>query len=124
MRIWLERTNGAAAIVRADVARAPLELQHGLMGVTQLAEDGGMLFAFDADEDHTLWMQHVPIPLDMIFIRESGFGQLEVIGVVRDATPMSTYPRSVGARSRYVLEVNGGWCARYGVDVGARVRFE
>ena len=86
----------------------------------QLAPDAGMLFLFDETEDHSFWMKDTLIPLDMIFVDEGG----RVVGVVERAEPLTLSPREVGAPSRYVLEVNGGWAAAHGVAAGDRVRFE
>jgi len=86
----------------------------------RLGADDGMLFVFPASADHAFWMKNTLIPLDMIFVGEDGV----VVGVVAGAEPLSTTPRQVGAPSRYVLEVNGGWCAAHGVARGDRLRLE
>jgi uncharacterized membrane protein (UPF0127 family) len=80
----------------------------------------GMLFVFPETSDHAFWMENTLIPLDMIFIDEGG----RVVGAVERAEPLSREPRSVGAPSRYVLEVPGGYCAEHRVRAGDRVRFE
>jgi hypothetical protein len=85
-----------------------------------LAPDAGMLFVFDETSDHAFWMLETLIPLDMIFIGEDG----RIVGIVERAEPRTTVQRSVGAPSRYVLEVNGGWARANGVRSGDRVRFE
>lgn len=103
-----------------EIARTDAERERGLMFRQKMGADEGMLFLFPDDADHSFWMKNTFIPLDMIFIAEGG----TVVGVVADAEPFSTTPRSVGARSRYVLEVNGGWSAAHGVAKGDRVRFE
>jgi uncharacterized membrane protein (UPF0127 family) len=102
------------------VARTPAEVERGLMFRERLASDAGMLFIFPDTAVRTFWMKNTLIPLDMIFADEQGV----VVGVIESAEPLTTAPRSVGAPSRYVLEVNGGWSAAHDVARGDRLRFE
>jgi uncharacterized membrane protein (UPF0127 family) len=119
-RVVVETAEGARHTVRVELARNDAERARGLMYREKLDEDAGMLFLFPVAEDHGFWMKNTLIPLDMLFIGEDG----RIVGIVEKAAPHSTNPRSVGAPSQFVLEVNGGWCARHGVKKGDRVRFE
>ena len=86
---------------------------------TSLADGHGMLFVFAEDSDHQFWMKNTLIPLDMLFIATDG----RIVGIEREATPLTTTPRGVGAPSRFVLEVPGGYAARRGIAPGDRVEF-
>ena len=108
---------GGAVEVALEVAATPAERERGLMYRSSLAEGRGMLFVFDQDGNHTFWMRNTLIPLDMLFIARDG----TVVGIHANATPLSTANIAVGKPSRYVLEVPGGWTARHGIAVGARV---
>jgi len=119
-RVVLESPSGRSSAVDVEVARTPAEQQQGLMFRQSLPPDAGMLFVFQEDVDHAFWMKNTLIPLDMIFIAGDG----TVVGVVENAEPQTTVPRSVRAPSRYVLEVNGGWSAAHAVKKGDRARFE
>ncbi len=119
-RVVIETAAGARRSVNVEVARTDAERARGLMFRRSLASDAGMLFLFDESAEHGFWMQNTLIPLDMIFIDDDG----RVVGIVERAEPLTTTPRTVGAPSRYVLEVNGGWSATHGVARGDRVRFE
>jgi len=119
-RVVVESPSGRASAVDVEVARTPAEQERGLMFRSSLPPDAGMIFVFPDVRDRSFWMKNTLIPLDMIFIAESG----AVVGVVENAEPHTTTPRGVGALSRYVLEVNGGWSAGHGVRAGDRVRFE
>ncbi|HET9599507.1 MAG TPA: DUF192 domain-containing protein [Anaeromyxobacteraceae bacterium] len=119
-RVVLESPSGRSRTVNVELARTPEEQARGLMFRDRLAEDAGMLFIFPDSSDHAFWMKNTLIPLDMIFIDEAG----TVVGIVERAEPQTLTPRSVGARSRYVLEVNGGWSAANGFGKGDRARFE
>jgi len=103
--------------VAVEVVSTSEALARGLMYRTELADGRGMLFVFPEESDHRFWMKNTLIPLDMIFIAADG----TIVGIHRDATPLSTAPVGVGRPSRYVLEVPGGWAARTGVAPGQRV---
>ncbi len=119
-RVVVETASGARHPVAVELARTDAERSRGLMHRASLADEAGMLFLFDETAEHGFWMKDTLIPLDMIFIGDDG----RIVGVVERAAPRSTESRSVGAPSRYVLEVNGGWTRARGVKAGDRVRFE
>jgi hypothetical protein len=119
-RVVVETRGGVRHVVAVELARTDAERARGLMHRTALAPDAGMLFLFDESAEHAFWMKNTLIPLDMIFIAEDG----RIAGVVARATPGDLSPRSAGGRSRYVLEVTGGWAEAHGVAAGDRVRFE
>ncbi len=119
-RVIVETAKGERHAVSVEVARTDEARRKGLMSRTELARDAGMLFLFDETSDHAFWMLDTLIPLDMIFVSDDG----RIVGIVERAEPRTTVARSVGAPSRYVLEVNGGWASTHGVRRGDRVRFE
>ena len=106
--------------VTVEVASTWEARERGLMYRRHLAQDRGMLFVFEEDAVQSFWMKNTFISLDMIFID----AHRRVVGVVAGATPHSLDPRTVGRPSRYVVEVNAGWCKANGVAAGAEVRFE
>jgi hypothetical protein len=85
----------------------------------RLAADHGMLFSFPAPGDHSFWMKHTRVALDMVFLD----ADRRVVGTVERAVPFSKVPRSVGAPSCYVLEANAGFVAANGVRKGQVARF-
>jgi uncharacterized membrane protein (UPF0127 family) len=119
-RVTIESPSGRATAVEVELARTPAEQERGLMFRERLAPASGMLFVFSDDLDRVFWMKNTLIPLDMIFIDARG----AVVGVVERAEPLTLAARGVGAPSRYVLEVPGGFCAEHGVRAGDRVRLE
>jgi uncharacterized membrane protein (UPF0127 family) len=119
-RVVVETSSGGRHVVAVEIARTEAERARGLMHRAELGADAGMLFLFGESADHAFWMRNTLIPLDMIFIADDG----RIAGIVERAEPLSLASRSVGAPSRYVLEVNGGWASAHGVRTGDRVRFE
>jgi hypothetical protein len=119
-RVVVETSGGARHAVEVELARTEPERRQGLMNRASLPEDAGMLFIFDDASVQSFWMKNTLIPLDMLFIDDDG----RIVGIVERAEPRTLTERTVGKPSRYVLEVNGGWCRAHGVRAGDRVRFE
>ncbi len=107
-------------VFQVEIAKTPQARAQGLMGRANLPPSQGMLFLFPKTEIQHFWMRNTLIPLDMVFIDEA----FKVVGVVEKAEPLTEVARSVEKPSRYILEVNGGFAARYGIGVGTTVRFE
>jgi len=84
-----------------------------------LGASAGMLFVFPNESDQQFWMKNTPLPLDMVFIGK----QRRIVGIVPEARPFATSSLGVGVPSQYVLEVNGGFCARHGINTGDTVEF-
>jgi uncharacterized membrane protein (UPF0127 family) len=109
--------HGGDVEVALEVADTPDAQRRGLMYRTSLPEGRGMLFVFDREEDHGFWMKNTLIPLDMLFIAADG----RLVGIHANAAPLSTAQITVGAPSRFVLEVPGGFAARHRIAPGDRV---
>jgi uncharacterized membrane protein (UPF0127 family) len=104
---------------RVELARTPPERSRGLMYRDHMDEDAGMLFLFERMRTQSFWMKNTRIPLDMLFIDDTGV----IVGIVENAEPMTLTSRSVGKPSQYVLELNGGTCRRLGIKAGQLTRF-
>ncbi len=73
-----------------------------------------MLFLFSRTEPVEFWMKDTFIPLDLVFIGESG----EVVHIHRWATPLSERRIESKFPVRAVLEIIGGSAAELGIEVG------
>ncbi len=113
-------TNDGDKRIGLEVVSTPARIQRGLMHRQHLAPERGMLFVFGGDRVRSFWMKNTLIPLDMLFVTKD----MVVAGVERDTVPLSLESRSIGIPTRYVIEVNGGWTASHGVDVGTKIRLE
>ena len=106
--------------VTVTTATTPKERSRGLMfRKDPLGDKQGMLFDAARESDQGFYMKNTFIPLDMIFIDDSR----QIVGIVNNAEPQTLTRRSVGVPSRYVLEVDGGWCERNGIEVGQTAQF-
>lgn len=111
-------------VVSAKVADTPKTREKGLMFVTELPENQGMLFVFDEEDDLLFWMKNTLIDLDMVFI-----GADKKVTSVADQVPHSYVytPDEDVARAwgqgKYVLELASKTAARHGVETGTQLQF-
>ncbi|MDD9937685.1 MAG: DUF192 domain-containing protein [Myxococcales bacterium] len=106
--------------VRVEVARSPEERRQGLMFRKHLDEDAGMFFIFERPSALSFWMRNTYIPLDIMFIDS----ELRVVGIVENAEPETDTSRRVPGLSQYVLEVNGGFSQKHGIEAGTQLKLE
>ena len=107
------------ASVTVEVADTEQQREVGLMFRKHLDDEAGMLFVFKDVAHRNFWMHNTVIPLDMLFADAGG----RVIGIVANAEPFSDKAVGVEGGSEYVLEVNGGYCAKNGIRPGDRFNF-
>jgi uncharacterized protein len=112
--------NGTVFHMNIEVADTPDEWENGLMNRTSMPWYAGMLFVFKDDEPRYFWMDNTLIPLDMLFITKD----LTIIGIHENATPLSRDIIASSGPCRYVLEVNGGFCADEDIDIGDRITLD
>lgn len=101
----------------AHLADTPESRARGLMYVTRLDADRGMLFDFETSQVIHMWMKNTPLSLDMLFITDEGI----IARIAARTRPFSTEIISSGGAVRAVLEVNGGLAQELGIAPGDRV---
>ena len=104
-------------LIRAEVADRDASRAMGLMHRTALAPNGGMLFVFDDDAVHCMWMKNTPLPLSVAFIDASG-----AIVNIADMQPHTEVSHCAAQPARFALEMAQGWFARRGIRAGTRLR--
>lgn len=100
-----------------EVADDLKEQARGLMFRPALPENAGMLFIFDPPRPASFWMRNTMIPLDMIFIDDTGM----VESIAERTDPYSERVSASQADVRAVLEINGGQSRQLGIGPGAQV---
>lgn len=109
----LEIINDSGERLEFDVYLAQKfeQKRRGLMFVRNMPERTGMLFIYDQDEIHSMWMKNTYIPLDMVFARGDG----TVSSIIHDTVPLTLSSNASTEPVRYVLELNGGTARRLGI---------
>lgn len=100
-----------------EIAANQSQRGYGLMNREHLDPDKGMLFVYDEEGYHSFWMKNTLIPLDIIWINSSQ----DIVYIERNAQPCtSDYCPIIDPwrNASYVLEINGGLCDKYGINVG------
>jgi uncharacterized protein len=87
-----------------EVADTDAERSAGLMFRFDLPKNRAMLFDFGQTRVVSMWMKNTPLPLDMLFVDETGL----VAGVSANTQPQSLDVISSPRPVRYVLEINAG----------------
>ena len=107
-----ERLEFAVYLAKTDEQR-----RRGLMFVRNMPEQTGMLFIYDGEDIHSMWMKNTYIPLDIVF----ALGDGSVSSVISDTVPLSL--RSLASREpvQFVLELNAGSARRFGIGRDSRI---
>jgi hypothetical protein len=103
--------------IQAEVADSAASRTTGLMHRKSMAQNAGMVFVFEENAIHCMWMKNTLIPLSVAFIDAAG-----AIINVADMQPHSEQSHCAGRPARYALEMNQGWFAQRGIKPGARLR--
>ncbi len=101
------------------VADTPERAEQGLMFVSDLPENKGMVFPLDPPRVESMWMKNTYIELDMLFIRADG----RVTKIIERAHPLSLETLSSEGPVAAVLELKGGLVAKLGLKNGDLVRW-
>jgi uncharacterized protein len=107
---------GERVEVPVEIAATDVERERGLMKRTALAEDAGMLFVFDREQQLSFWMKDTLIPLSIAYINESGR-----IVDIQDMQPLDETPHPSTEPAKYALEVNQDFFVARGIHVGDKV---
>jgi len=99
-----------------QVADEDHEQRIGLMHVTQMPQDKGMIFLFDFESRQGFWMKNTLIPLDIIFIDKDW----KILNIAQaqpcKADPCPSYYSN--GLSTYVLELNAGQSIKNNIQPG------
>lgn len=117
-RVDLRGAWGTTAFT-VEVADTPDTRGQGLMHRPSMPRFSGMLFVFEPPPGSAVfWMENTLIPLDMLFLDETGL----VTRIHHNAVPLDRTAIHGGDAVMYVLEINGGLAQRLGISEGSELR--
>ncbi|HNX31612.1 MAG TPA: DUF192 domain-containing protein [Holophaga sp.] len=111
---------------KAEAAVTPQEQMRGLMYRDSLARDRCMIFLYDTDGHHAIWMKNCLIALDVIWVKEDGT-ITEIAEKVPPLSPLFAGPDSEAptyggkALSRHFVEFPVGTVRRLSLRPGDRI---
>ena len=107
-------------LLEIEIADNDFETETGLMYRTKMQEDRCMLFIFKDIRERFFYMKNTEIALDIIYIGEDK----KIKKIAANAQPMDETSIPSEAPVKYVLEVNAGMAAKWGVQVGDSISYE
>ena len=105
-----------AATLNVALADTEKLRETGLMHISYLPEDEGMIFAYPDERMLYFWMKNTLIPLDIAFLDQNG----KVIRVTH-MEPLDETLHPSGGLAMYALETNRGWMEKHGLKPGLTV---
>jgi uncharacterized protein len=103
--------------IEAEVVNTQETRMRGLMMRKSMPVQRGMLFVFDADARHCMWMKNTPLPLSVAFLDEQG----RILNV-EDMKPQTEDNHCAAKPARFALEMNAGWFKTRGLGAGTALR--
>lgn len=117
-RVELRGSWGSTAFT-VEIADTVATRSRGLMHRASMPRFSGMLFVFDPPPGPaSFWMENTLIPLDMLFIDQTG----RVGHIHHEAVPLDRTAIHGGDDVLYVLEINGGMARRLRITEGSELR--
>jgi uncharacterized membrane protein (UPF0127 family) len=112
-------------VLRLAVADDDKTRDLGLMCVTRMKPQHGMIFAFVQNQRWEFWMKNTLVPLDMVWLQPDG--TITTIAANVPASTRETPDDAVARRAgigEYVIELRAGEAAADHLRVGKRIAFE
>ncbi len=110
-------TKEGPRVFHVELAVTSEEQEKGLMNLTSMPQDAGMLFVFDNIETRSFWMKDTLIPLDVLFLAEDG----TIHHIHHMAKPLDHTQITAARPVKAALEINGGLCGTLGITEGDKV---
>ncbi|MFC2136169.1 DUF192 domain-containing protein [Bacteroidota bacterium] len=121
------KKQGELSFTKADgtfISKIDIELAedeekraNGMMYRNKMEENQGMLFIFPREERQSFWMMNTVLSLDMLFVNS----QNVVVNIHKDAVPFDKSSYASTGPAQYVVEVNAGYCDKYGIEPGDKI---
>ena len=118
--VFLGKNDGGKITkIDVEIADNPYEWERGLMYRHSMPKSSGMLFIFRRPRLLSFWMRNTYIPLDIIFVDET----MRIVTIHKNTQPLSEKQLFSNVAVKYAVEVNAGFCGRYGIKKGDYIRF-
>ncbi|NOG53409.1 MAG: DUF192 domain-containing protein [Planctomycetes bacterium] len=116
-----------------EVAATPAAREKGLSGRESIAEDGGMIFVFDTDEQRSFWMIDCLVDIDIMYVDHSGYVvstyTMEAQAPMQHGESREAYKDRIRrssshpskGKARYVIELQAGMVEKLGIKRGDKI---
>jgi hypothetical protein len=108
--------NAGMHLIHAEVAGDMASRSQGLMFRKSLGPNAGMVFIFEEEAQHCMWMKNTLLPLSVAFLDASG-----TIINIENMAPQTEDTHCAKRPARYALEMERGWFASRAIKPGAKL---
>ena len=123
----------AGELFHLDVASDDSTRTKGLMGRTEIASDGGMLFIFATAQVRSFWMGYCLVDIDVMFL--DPYGRVTAIHTMNIEEPREETETEVAYKDRmpgypsvyaaqFAIELRAGSIERLGVNVDDKIELD
>lgn len=106
-----------------EVAEATPQHERGLMFISKLAEDEGMLFIFKNEETRFFWMKNTLIDLSIgFFDKNNTLIDVQEMKSGKNISDASLPSYASAKPSKYALEMNKGWFDKNKIKMGSKLK--
>lgn len=109
-------------VITSELAVTDEERLTGLMFREKINPDQGMLFIFDQEDVHPIWMKNMKIPIDILWLDNDK----RIVHIEQNVPPCVTddCPSYAGLTpSKYVLELKQGGVKAHALELFDRIGF-
>ena len=118
---------------KLEVAQDEVMRTKGMMGRTEIASDGGMLFIFPTSQVRSFWMGNSLVDIDNMFLDRDG--RVTAIHTMKTEDPRKEDETEVAYKTRmpgyssvyatqFAIELHAGSIQRLGVDVDDKLELD
>jgi hypothetical protein len=105
--------------IEIEVASTDFEKALGLMYRADMRDDQGMLFLFPREQQQSFYMRNTLISLDIIYVNS----KMVIVDIYENTTPLDETSLPSAAPAQYVVEIKGGLCDKYKIEIGDKILF-
>ena len=114
------QNNHIITTIDIEIADDDYERTLGLMYRYSMSDSVGMLFIMEKEEPQSFWMKDTYISLDIIYLNKD----FEIVKIHKYTQPLSEQSIPSIEKSKYVIEVIGGFCDKLKIEEGDFVKYE
>ena len=118
--VFLNNEVDTLKLVDIEIADNEQERNQGMMYRTSMPYDQAMLFIMEYERPQSFWMHNTKMSLDIIYVN----GEMEIVTIYKHTQPYSKSPIPSFEKAKYVVETSAGFCDKYGVEKGDRIKFD
>lgn len=115
-RLPIQKYAAGMYVIQAEVAATEDQRATGLMNRKEMGANEGMMFIFDRQQTHCMWMKNTLIPLSVAFIDNNG-----VIINIEDMKPQTEATHCATKPALYALEMNANWFKQKNIKPGTKI---